>query len=66
MKETIRMRVPQVQSRGSASKIFLSRRAHVLRASLERSEWSFAAPGSAAEPAQSPMADEVVTRARLL
>ena len=41
MKETICMRVPQVQSSGSASKIFLSSRAQVLRASLEKSELSF-------------------------
>jgi hypothetical protein len=35
IKETIRIRAPQAHSRGSTSKIFLSRRAHVLRASLE-------------------------------
>jgi hypothetical protein len=40
MKETICMRVPHAQSSGSASKIFLSRRAHVLRASLEKSALS--------------------------
>jgi hypothetical protein len=40
IKETMRMRAPQGQSRGSVSKIFLTRRAHVLRGSLERSELS--------------------------
>jgi hypothetical protein len=34
------MQVPHEQIRGSASKIFLIRRAHVLRASLEKSELS--------------------------
>lgn len=34
------MRPPQVQSRGSASKTFLINRAHVLRASIEKSELS--------------------------
>jgi len=38
IKETMRMRAPQAQSRGSTSRIFLSRRAQVLRASLEKSE----------------------------
>jgi len=33
IKETIRMRAPQLHRRGSASKIFLIKRAHVLRAS---------------------------------
>jgi hypothetical protein len=34
------MRAPQAQTRGSTSKIFLTRRAHVLRASLEKEERS--------------------------
>ena len=34
------MRAPQLHRRGSASKIFLIKRAHVLRASLEKSESS--------------------------
>jgi hypothetical protein len=38
--ETICMRAPQAQTSGSTSKIFLSRRAHVLRASLEKSALS--------------------------
>jgi hypothetical protein len=40
IKETMRMRAPQVQRRGSVSKIFLIRRAQVLRSSLEESELS--------------------------
>jgi len=55
----MRMRAPQAQMRGSASKIFLIKRAQVLRASLEESELSRAsgagapAPGlSAGSPAQ--------------
>jgi hypothetical protein len=40
IREAMRMGAPQQQSRGSAATIFLTRRAHVLRASLERSEWS--------------------------
>jgi hypothetical protein len=39
IKETMRMRPPQLNSRGSASEIFLIRRAHVLRASLEKREF---------------------------
>ena len=39
--ETIFMRAPQAQSRGSTSKIFLIRRAHELRVSLEKSELSY-------------------------
>jgi len=40
IKETMRMRPPHGYNRGSASKIFLINRAHVLRASLEQSEMS--------------------------
>ena len=40
IKETMRMRAPQLHRRGSASKIFLINRAHVLRVSLEKSESS--------------------------
>ena len=43
------MRAPQVHSSGSASKIFLIRRAHVLRASLEPSELSRSGSIAAAE-----------------
>jgi hypothetical protein len=59
------MRAPQAQTRGSTSKILLSRRAHVLRASLEKSELSCSGCVFAAKPALSPSADEVVTLARL-
>ena len=59
MKETIRMRSPHEQTRGSVSKIFLTKRAQVLRASLAKSELSLVsgagavAPGlSACSPAQ--------------
>jgi hypothetical protein len=48
------MRVPQEQTRGSASKIFLTRRAHVLLASLEVSELSRCSCESAAASALSP------------
>ena len=65
IKETICMRAPQPQTRESTSKIFLSRRAHVLRASLEKSELSCSGCVSAAEPALSPTADEIVALARL-
>ena len=60
------MRAPQVQIRGSASKIFFSRRAQVLRASLEKPELSFPGRVSAAEAALSQGTDERVTLARLL
>ena len=50
------MRPPQVQRRGSASKIFLIRRAHVLRASLEKSELSCSGSVAAGKPALSPSA----------
>ena len=40
IKDTMRMRPPQLHRRGSASKIFLIRRAHVLRASFEQSKSS--------------------------
>jgi hypothetical protein len=40
IKDTMRMRPPHVHNKGSASKIFLTNRAHVLRASLEQSELS--------------------------
>ena len=49
IKETIRIRAPHLQTSGSTSEIFLSRRAHVLRASLQKSEFSGCL--SAAEPA---------------
>ena len=60
------MRAPQVQSRGSTSKIFLNRRAHLLRASLEKSELSFRDWASATQPALSPPADKGIFLARLL
>src|SRR4030042_5868630 len=41
IKETIRIRAPHLQTSGSTSKIFLSRRAQGLRASLAKSELSF-------------------------
>jgi hypothetical protein len=66
IKEMILIRAPHWQTSGSTSKIFLSNRAQVLRASLEKSAWSFSAPVSAAEPAVSPTADDLETRARLL
>jgi len=59
------MRAPQVQSRGFTSKIFLSRRAHVLRASPEKSELSCSGCVFTAERALSPTADEALTLARL-
>ena len=65
IKETIRIRAPHVQTRGSTSKIFLSNRAHVLRASLEESELSCSGCVFAAAPALWPYADEMVTLARL-
>jgi hypothetical protein len=65
IKETIIMRAPQAQTRGSTSKIFLTRRAHVLRVSLEKSALSCSASGFAAAPARSLSADEMVTLARL-
>ena len=58
------MRAPQAQTRGSTSKIFLSRRAHVLRASLEKSALSCSGCVFAAEPALSPSADEMAALAR--
>ena len=61
-----RMRAPQVQTRGSTSKIFLSRRDQVPPASLEKSELSFSACVSAAQPVLPPTTDEVVALARLL
>jgi hypothetical protein len=63
--ETMRMRAPQAQSRGSTSRIFLSRRAQVLRASLEKSELSCWARTFAAGPALSPWAEETAIPARL-
>jgi hypothetical protein len=65
IKETMRMRVPHEQSRGSTSKIFLTRRAHVLRASLEKSELSCPARASAAVAALPASADEIAALARL-
>jgi hypothetical protein len=59
------MRVRQAHTRGSTSKIFLSRRAHVLRASLEKSELSCSGCVFAPEPALSPTADQALTLARL-
>ena len=56
IKETMRMRPPQVHSRGSASKIFLIRRAHVLRASLETSELARAGSLASGKAALSPSA----------
>jgi len=43
----MRMRAPQAHTRGSASKIFLIKRAQVLRASLEKSELSWASAAGA-------------------
>jgi len=65
MKETIRMRVPQEHARGSASKIFRIRRAHVLRASLENCELSRSAREAAAASVLSPSGRAVTTRRRL-
>jgi hypothetical protein len=60
------MRVPQGHTRGSTSKIFLTRRAHVLGASLGKAELSFSVRVSATHAAALPTADGVVTLARLL
>jgi hypothetical protein len=65
MKETIRMRVPQEHARGSASKIFLIRRAHVLRASLDDSALSRSFHESAAASTLSPSRRAVTTLRRL-
>jgi hypothetical protein len=59
------MRVPQEQTRGSASKIFLTRRAHVLLASLEVSELSRSSCESAAASALSPSTRALTTLPRL-
>ena len=59
------MRPPQVQSRGSASKIFLINRAHVLRASLERSELSRSGSLSSDKLALSPSRAAMGIRPRL-
>ena len=65
MRSTMRMRPPQLQSRGSASKIFFINRAHVLRPSLELSELSRSESIAAGEPALSPSAGVAEIRARL-
>ena len=65
IKETMRMRPPQLHRRGSASKIFFINRAHVLRASLELSELSRSESIAAGEPALSPSAGVAEIRARL-
>ncbi|MBM3790664.1 MAG: M20/M25/M40 family metallo-hydrolase [Acidobacteria bacterium] len=57
------MRAPQVQSRGSASKIFLINRAHVLRGSFDTSAWSPSWCAGASSP-PSPRARPVVTLPR--
>jgi hypothetical protein len=59
------MRPPQVQSRGSASKIFLINRAHVLRASLETSELSRSEGFPAGNPAVSSSGAATEMRPRL-
>jgi hypothetical protein len=64
IKETIRMRAPQAQIRGSASKIFLIRRAQVLRASLEKSELSPSSCGLALASVLSPSAQDLSTLPR--
>ena len=65
IKKTMRMRPPQLQSKGSASNIFLIRRAHVLRASLEQSELSRSGSIAAGKPALSPPAGTAGIRPRL-
>ena len=59
------MRPPQVYRRGSASKIFLIGRAHVLRASLETSGLSRSGRPAAGKPAVSSSGAVTETRARL-
>jgi len=46
----MRMWAPQAQTRGFASKIFLIKRAQVLRASLDKSELSWASAAGASLP----------------
>ena len=59
------MRAPQAQTRRSPSKIFLTRRAHVLLASLEESELSPCSCESAAASALSPATPAFATLPRL-
>jgi hypothetical protein len=59
------MRPPQGHRRGSASKILLINRAHVLRASLETSELSRSGSIAAGKAALSASAGATEIRARL-
>ena len=63
---TFDRRAPQAQSNGSTSKIFLTSRAHVLRASLEKPASSSSGWASALVSALGLTADDVVALARLL
>jgi hypothetical protein len=65
IKETMRLRRPQAHRSGSASKIFLINRTHVLRASLEQSGSSCFGCCAAARPAVSPSGAGTGIRPRL-